>query len=145
MIEQFEMVAKAIADASRLRIIKMLEGGELCVCRITMVLDLAPATVSKHLSILRSSGLLLSKKRGRWVYYRLADKTINPYAERMLAMVLESLEHDEVALKDRGILKLLSDVAPERLCDEGHEILREADLHEIATRVRYKDEEPARS
>ncbi|MEI8396031.1 MAG: ArsR family transcriptional regulator, partial [Rhodospirillaceae bacterium] len=53
MIEQFEQAGRAIADPSRLRILKMLEPEELYVCQVTAVLGLAPATVSKHLSLLR--------------------------------------------------------------------------------------------
>ncbi|HLN25146.1 MAG TPA: ArsR family transcriptional regulator, partial [Patescibacteria group bacterium] len=47
MLETFETVAKAVADPSRVRILKLLESGELCVCQITTVLGLAVATVSK--------------------------------------------------------------------------------------------------
>ncbi|MCG8511683.1 MAG: metalloregulator ArsR/SmtB family transcription factor, partial [Rhodospirillales bacterium] len=94
MIEQFEMVAKAAGDASRTRILKMLEGGELCVCQITAVIGLAPATVSKHLSVLKMAGLVRQRKNGRWVYYRLADKAMNPYAPGVLRLVRESLQDD---------------------------------------------------
>ena len=77
MIETFETVAKAVADPSRVRILKLLESGELCVCQITAVLDLAPATVSKHLSALKTAGLLQQRRDGKWVYYRLAEREFN--------------------------------------------------------------------
>lgn len=78
MLETFETVAKAVADPSRARILKLLEGGELCVCQITTVLDLAPATVSKHLAALKTAGLLQQRRDGKWVYYRLAERELNP-------------------------------------------------------------------
>jgi DNA-binding transcriptional ArsR family regulator len=72
MLEIFERVSRSIADTNRVRILKMLEPGELCVCQITAILGLAPATVSKHLSLLRTAGLLSHRKEGRWVFYRLS-------------------------------------------------------------------------
>lgn len=48
MLEIFEIAAKAVADPTRIRILKLLQGGEVCVCQLTTVLGLAPATVSKH-------------------------------------------------------------------------------------------------
>ena len=67
-------IFKALSDPNRLRVIKMLEAGELCVCEITTILSLAPSTVSKHLSILNEAGLIHDTKRGKWVYYRLAAR-----------------------------------------------------------------------
>lgn len=64
MLETFETVAKAVADPSRVRILKLLEGGELCVCQITTVVDLAPATVSKHLAALKTAGLVQQRRDG---------------------------------------------------------------------------------
>jgi ArsR family transcriptional regulator len=52
------------------RALAALRGHELCVCQIVELLQLAPSTVSKHMSILRRSGLVESRKNGRWVYYR---------------------------------------------------------------------------
>lgn len=71
-------IAAALADENRARIILGLallrEKGvpELCVCQMTEFLALAPSTVSKHLSILKTAGLLEARKQGRWMYYRLA-------------------------------------------------------------------------
>jgi DNA-binding transcriptional ArsR family regulator len=142
MIEQFEFVAKAIADRSRVRILKMLESGALCVCRITMALDLAPATVSKHLSVLKSAGLIMSEKRGRWAYYRLADREVNPYAPAVLAVVGAALAEDPVVLADRRALDSLAAIPAERLCDEGPAVLAGLDRHGLATQERYKEATP---
>ena len=68
-------VTKALADESRVRILLALEAGELCVCQIVELLQLAPSTVSKHMSILKQARLLESRKEGRWMFYRLADET----------------------------------------------------------------------
>jgi DNA-binding transcriptional ArsR family regulator len=58
MIEQQEIIFKALSDKNRIRIIKMLQKKPLCVCEIRAVLKLAVSTVSQHLSILREAGLI---------------------------------------------------------------------------------------
>lgn len=119
MIEQFEMVAKAAGDASRTRILKMLEGDERCVCQITAVLDLAPATVSKHLSVLKMAGLVFQRKEGRWVYYRLADRPINPYALSVLALVRDSMTEDGQVAADRERMQKIGAIPLDVLCAKG--------------------------
>lgn len=64
-------IIKAMADENRLRILMALRGKELCVCTLTELLDLAPSTTSKHLSVLRQARLIESVKDGKFVYYRL--------------------------------------------------------------------------
>ena len=123
MLETFETVAKAVADPSRTRILKLLDGGELCVCQITAVLDLAPGTVSKHLAALKTAGLLQQRRDGKWVYYRLADRTLNPYAQPFIRLVLGSLQDDPTVVEDRRILALVNAVPVQVLCDEGRAVL----------------------
>jgi DNA-binding transcriptional ArsR family regulator len=57
----------------------MLRSGDLCVCQMTAVLELAASTVSAHLSDLRHAGLVAERKRGRWVHYQLVHD--GPLAE----------------------------------------------------------------
>jgi DNA-binding transcriptional ArsR family regulator len=64
---------KAMAHPVRLRMLAMLTTGELCVCQMTAVLDLAASTVSGHLADLRAAGLVHERKEGKWVHYRLVD------------------------------------------------------------------------
>ena len=116
MLEQFEQVGRAIADPSRIRILKMLEPGELCVCQITAVLGLAPATVSKHLSVLKAAGLIAQRKAGRWVYYRLAERSTNPYAPAVQALVRRVLGDDETIVLDGQKLANVKEVPVEVLC-----------------------------
>lgn len=134
MLETFETVAKAVADPSRVRILKLLEGGELCVCQITIVLDLAPATVSKHLAALRTAGLLQQRRDGKWVYYRLAEREFNPYARQFLALVGAALADDPTTAEDRRMLALTSTLPLQVLCDQGRAALGpNAQAHEAST------------
>lgn len=86
MIDSFEILTKALADGSRLRLLKLLEDGEVCVCVLTDSLGLAPATVSKHLSLLKAAGFIQARKDGRWVHYRLHDAPA-PAAAALLAVL----------------------------------------------------------
>jgi len=123
MLETFETVAKAVADPSRVRILKLLESGELCVCQITTVLDLAPATVSKHLAGLKTAGLLQQRRDGKWVYYRLAERELNPYAPAFLALLGAFLRDDPTIGEDQRVLALVNAVPLPVLCDQGRAAL----------------------
>lgn len=123
MIETFETVAKAVADPSRMRILKLLEGGELCVCQLTTVLGLATATVSKHLAALKVAGLVLQRRDGKWVYYRLAERALNPYAPQFLSLARASLADDPTIAEDRRLLARVNQVPLQLLCDQGRAAL----------------------
>ncbi|MGE5548826.1 MAG: ArsR/SmtB family transcription factor [Solirubrobacterales bacterium] len=123
MIEIFETVAKAAADPSRIRILKLLEAGELCVCQLTAALDLAPATVSKHLAALKAAGLVQQRRDGKWVYYRLAERAFNPYALSFLALVRSALADDPTVAEDRRLLTQVSEVPLQVVCDQGRAAL----------------------
>lgn len=123
MLETFETVSKAVADPSRARILKLLEGGELCVCQITTVLNLAPATISKHLAALKTAGLLQQRRDGKWVYYRLAERAFNAYAGAFLALVRGALADDPTISEDRRVLALVNAVPLQVLCDQGRAAL----------------------
>jgi ArsR family transcriptional regulator len=90
MIEFIE-TTKAISDPNRVRALIALRGRELCVCRIIELLQLAPSTVSKHLTILKQAGLIEGRKEGRWMHYRLPDDKSSE-ACKTLEWVFQSLE-----------------------------------------------------
>jgi ArsR family transcriptional regulator, arsenate/arsenite/antimonite-responsive transcriptional repressor len=99
-----EKLFKALSDKSRIRIIKMLKNKPLCVCEITATLKLATSTVSKHLSILTESGLILSEKDGKWINYRLNTAPDNNLLSSVLLYMQFILEDDETILKDRRMI-----------------------------------------
>lgn len=69
-------IFKAMADPSRLTILKLLREGELCVCEIMTALERPQSTTSHHLLILKDAGLIKERKVGKWSNYRLADGAI---------------------------------------------------------------------
>lgn len=123
MLETFETVARAVADPTRIRILKLLEGSELCVCQITTVLDLAPATVSKHLAALKIAGLLQQRRDGKWVYYRLAERDLNSYAPAFLGLVRASLRDDPTVAEDSRVLAQVAAAPLAAVCDLGRAAL----------------------
>lgn len=70
-----EMVFKAFADQTRLRILNLLRGGELCVGDIVTVIKAPQPTISRHLAYLRRAGLVAVDHEGTWCYYSLAETT----------------------------------------------------------------------
>ena len=109
-------VTKALADIQRVRILMMLQPGELCVCQIVEVLELAPSTVSKHLSILNDARLVDSRKEGRWMYYRLPKGTDGAFVRPVLKWLNETLKDDATTAQDARKLKSVVACAPETLC-----------------------------
>lgn len=75
-MQELLSVFGALSDATRLRILKLLERGELCVCNIVKVLGMSQPKVSFHLNVLKSAGLIKDKKQGRWIHYSLDDSDI---------------------------------------------------------------------
>mgnify|MGYP000877084282 FL=1 len=69
-------IFKALSDTNRLKIIKLLKGGELCACELTVALSNSQSTVSHHLSVLKSAGMIKERKEGKWSYFRLSDGAI---------------------------------------------------------------------
>ena len=69
-------VLQALADRTRLRILKLLRGSELCVTEIAAHFEMTQPSISHHLDVLKRSGLVVSEKRGREVYYSYAGDRI---------------------------------------------------------------------
>ncbi|BBX94891.1 ArsR/SmtB family transcription factor [Mycobacterium lacus] len=77
---------KALSDPVRLRLLSVVashEGGEACVCELSAGIELTQPTISHHLKVLRTAGLLDSQRRASWVYYR-----VNPTVLQQLSQLL---------------------------------------------------------
>jgi DNA-binding transcriptional ArsR family regulator len=112
-LRRYEAVMKAVADPTRVRILKMLEPGELCVCQIIAVLALSPSTVSKHLSLLKSAGLVNDRKEKKWIHYSLDRASEDPHVAGILRELAEWLGADNTILADRvRLTEARKDVGP---------------------------------
>lgn len=106
-------VSRALADGNRIRAVAaLMRHDELCVCQVTELLGLATATVSRHMSILRDAQLVQSRKKGRWVYYRLSSDL----SDSLSAWLGESLAGSPEIEADRSALDDILACDPEELC-----------------------------
>jgi ArsR family transcriptional regulator len=97
-MKELTTVFKALSDETRLRIIKLLEQGELCVCDITAALDMVQPKISFHLSALKEAGLIKDRKQGKWIHYSLDEKDL---FRRMLILSACERMQDNTILGDR--------------------------------------------
>ena len=88
---------KALSDSTRIKIISLLDGGELCVCDISSVLNMTKSTVSHQLQNLKEMNLIKSHKKGKEVWYSLADRHVKEVFEISKEHALEALEQTELS------------------------------------------------
>ncbi len=116
-LRDYESVFKAAADPTRVRILKILEGGEICVCQVIAILSLGQSTVSKHLFLLRAAGLIKDRRDRKWVHYSLDRSSDSPYAGRMLRNLRGWLNDDPVIAKDRERAAMARAIGPMAICE----------------------------
>jgi ArsR family transcriptional regulator len=87
---------KALCDESRLKIIALLAGRELCACDFVENLDLTQPTISHHLKVLVESGLISCQKRGKWCFYRVNYTQLKDFLEELSH--LASLRKEDIKL-----------------------------------------------
>lgn len=93
-MEQLAQNFKGLAEPIRLRAIRLLGHGELCICDLMNGLDLPQSTVSRHMSFLKNSGWVTSQRKGQWVYYSLTTP-----ARGTQALVLQALKQNLPAMQ----------------------------------------------
>jgi len=96
---QLETLFKALADSTRLRILRLLMAGEVCVCDIHDTLKIPQAKASRHLAYLRRAGLVTTRREGLWVRYSLA-KSADPVIATIEDAATHVLGHVHALKKD---------------------------------------------
>ncbi len=114
-------ITKALADETRLRILALLFDGELCVCQILEIFELAPSTVSKHLYILKQARLVETRKSGKWNYYSLPDKTAPAEIRQTIDWLKKTLSSQPEIRSDYMRLKRIIRIEPQALCERRRE------------------------
>lgn len=115
-MNEFVEVLKAVSDPTRLRILMSLIDGEMCVCRITALLELAPSTISKHMSILKHARLVDSRKDGKWIFYKLNLTDNTGFGLRILSLLKSSLQNDDLIKSDAVRLQAIISMTHKELC-----------------------------
>jgi ArsR family transcriptional regulator, arsenate/arsenite/antimonite-responsive transcriptional repressor len=87
-VNSVDRMFRAFSDRTRLRILHLLRGGELCVCDLVTIIDAPQPKISRHLAYLRRAGLVTARKDGLWSHYKLA-----PAQSAFHKNLLECLTH----------------------------------------------------
>ena len=96
---------KALSDETRLRILRLLLNGELCICELMEVLELPQSNVSRHMAYLKNAGLVDDRREAVWVYYSLIEPRNKVHACQMKCLAecfddYEILKRDEARLEE---------------------------------------------
>lgn len=116
-LTRYEAVMKAASDPTRVRILKILESGEISVCQIIAVIQLSQPTISNHLSLLKSAGLIKDRKDKKWVFYSLEGQ--GGYAGSVLRNLRGWLNDDPLIERDRERTALARNLGPVTICARG--------------------------
>ena len=95
-LKHSESIFNALADETRLRILNLLNEGELCVCDLMQVLKEPQSKISRHLAYLRRTGLVQGRKEGLWMHYRLSRPTTKLFGMLLKAVCGCRFEFDEL-------------------------------------------------
>jgi len=114
-LEPFLAIHKALCDSTRVRALLALRDGELCLCQLIGLLDLAPSTLSQHMQVLHAAGLVERRKEGRWQWFRIAGPDAPPAVRRAIDAACEELSTDPGIERDRRRLRTLARLDPVEL------------------------------
>jgi ArsR family transcriptional regulator len=95
-----ELLFRALADKTRLRLLNLMGRDEVCVCYFTEVLKTSQPKISRHLAYLRRAGIVDARRQGKWMHYRVAEPK-DPRAVQMLKSVSDWMATDRDMKKDR--------------------------------------------
>jgi ArsR family transcriptional regulator len=92
-MKELARLLEGMADPTRLRLLRLLQGREVCVCELVDALGMPQYAVSRHLQQLRAMGLAEARREGRWMHYRLGMRAVRPGPARdLMAALLRHLD-----------------------------------------------------
>ena len=95
---------QALADRTRLRLLRLMSQGEICVCYFVEILGESQPKISRHLGYLRRAGLVSARRDGKWMHYRLL-RPADPHQGRLLDTALAALDGDRQIQRDAQALE----------------------------------------
>jgi ArsR family transcriptional regulator, arsenate/arsenite/antimonite-responsive transcriptional repressor len=116
-IKDLLTIFKALSDETRLRILKLLEHGELCVCDMVAAFDMIQPRISFHLSVLKQAGFLRDRKDGKWMHYSIDDSDL--FKRLLILSVIEKIPRDILEEDTKRLEEFLANkaqVLPLRVC-----------------------------
>lgn len=97
---KLEDLFAALADRTRLRLLNLMRGGEVCVCFFAETLDTNNPKISRHLAYLKRAGLVAGRREGKWIHYSVQVPK-DPKAAAIFDSVMNGLEADPQMQSDR--------------------------------------------
>lgn len=97
---QVEILFKALADRTRLRLLNLMNTDEICVCFFVEVLKTNQPKISRHLAYLRRARIVEARRDGKWMHYRIVEPP-DPHAARIFSGVRQWLKEDAEMQRDR--------------------------------------------
>ncbi|HKQ05700.1 MAG TPA: metalloregulator ArsR/SmtB family transcription factor [Blastocatellia bacterium] len=91
---------RALADRTRLRLLNLMGDGDMCVCFFVEILGISQPNVSRHLAYLRQAGVVVARREGKWIHYRVKTPS-DPHAAKLLADVGAWFAEDKEMKRDR--------------------------------------------
>jgi ArsR family transcriptional regulator len=85
----FDLLFRALADPTRLRLLNLIADREICVCFFVEILGISQPKISRHLAYLRRAGIVAARRQGRWMHYRL----VAPQDPAISSILMETLTH----------------------------------------------------
>ncbi len=98
-----ELLFKALADRTRLRLLNLIGEDEVCVCFFVEVLNTNQPKISRHLAYLRKAGVVSARREGKWIHYRVVEPP-GEHAANIFREVRTSLKSDPAMQRDRARL-----------------------------------------
>jgi len=108
MLNETDTFFKMLSDSTRLRSLMLMQAeGELCVCELTHALNLSQPKISRHLAHLREAGVLVARRKGTWMYYRI-NPDMRAWSLQILQITLEGIRDTEPFISDQKMLKAMA-------------------------------------
>ena len=101
---RMELLFRALADRTRLRLLNLMGDDEVCVCFFVEVLKTGQPKISRHLAYLRRAGLVAARREGKWMHYRVSVPP-DEHAARIFAEVRAWLTEEREMQRDRERLR----------------------------------------
>lgn len=89
----------ALSDPTRLRLLNLMEGREVCVCYFVEILGQSQPKISRHLAYLRKAGVVSARREGKWMHYRM-ERLDDPSIAAVADSVLAAFKHDRLMRAD---------------------------------------------
>ena len=93
-MQELLSIFKALSDETRLKLLKILAKGEICVCDLVSVMDTSQPKISFHLNVLKEAGIIKDRKQGKWVHYSISGSDI--FRRFLIVSVTEKIPDETI-------------------------------------------------